>query len=53
MSLVSKGWIGEIFYFEELAKDGAADKVYEFMFVSPPLRVVGGVGNPLNPQAIK
>jgi len=52
--IVNQGMIiGEIFYFEELAKDCAADKVYEFMFVSPPLRVVGGVGSPLNPQAIK
>lgn len=45
--------IGEIFYFEDLAKDCAEDKVYEFLFASPPLRVVGGVGSPINPQAIK
>jgi kynurenine formamidase len=52
--IVNQGMIiGEIFYFEDLAKDCAADGVYEFMFVSPPLRVVGGVGTPINPQAIK
>ena len=45
--------LGEIFDFEELAKDCAADGVYEFMFVAPPLRIVGGVGSPLSPLAIK
>lgn len=52
--IVNQGMIiGELFYFEELAKDCATDKVYEFMFVAPPLRVVGGVGSAINPQAIK
>ena len=31
----------------------AADGVYEFQLVAPPLRVTGGVGSPLNPIAIK
>lgn len=52
--IVNQGMIiGEIFYFEDLATDSAEDGVYEFMFVSPPLRVTGGVGSPINPQAIK
>jgi len=52
--LVNQGVaLGEIFDFEELAKDCAADGVYEFMMVAPPLRIVGGVGSPLSPLAIK
>ena len=45
--------IGEMFDLEELAADCAADGVYEFLFVAPPLLVTGGVGSPINPQAIK
>jgi kynurenine formamidase len=45
--------LGEIFDLEELADDCAADGVYEFLFVAPPLTVTGGVGSPVNPQAIK
>lgn len=45
--------IGEIFSLEDLATDCAADKVYEFMFVAPPLPITGAVGSPINPQAIK
>jgi kynurenine formamidase len=45
--------LGEIFDFEALAKDCADDGVYEFMMVAPPLRIVGGVGSPLSPLAIK
>jgi len=45
--------VGEIFALDELAEDCAADGVYEFMFVAPPLRLVGGFGSPVNPQAIK
>ena len=45
--------IGEIFSLEDLANDCAADKVYEFMFVAPPLPITGAVGSPINPQAIK
>ncbi len=52
--LVNQGVpIGEIWDFEALAKDCAADGVYEFMLVAPPLRIVGGVGSPLSPLAIK
>ena len=45
--------IGEIFSLEDLGNDCAADKVYEFMFVAPPLPITGAVGSPINPQAIK
>ncbi len=45
--------VGEIFDLEELADDCAADGVYEFMFVAPPLTITGAVGSPVNPQAIK
>ena len=37
----------------ELAADCAADGVYEFQLVAPPLSVTGGVGSPVNPIAIK
>ena len=45
--------VGEIFDLEELAEDCAADGVYEFMFVAPPLTITGAVGSPVNPQSIK
>jgi kynurenine formamidase len=45
--------VGEIFDLESLADDCAEDKVYEFMFVAPPLPITGAVGSPVNPQAIK
>ncbi|MCL4231003.1 MAG: cyclase family protein [Dehalococcoidia bacterium] len=45
--------VGEIFALDELAADCAADGVYEFMFVAPPLPITGAVGSPLNPLAIK
>jgi kynurenine formamidase len=45
--------LGEIFIFEELAKDCAADEVYEFLWVAPPLYIPHAVGSPLNPLAIK
>jgi kynurenine formamidase len=45
--------MGEIFYLKDLANDCADDGVYEFMFVAPPLPITGGVGSPINPQAIK
>ena len=45
--------IGELFFFEKLASDCATDGIYEFMFVAPPLNLIGGTGSPLNPQAIK
>jgi len=45
--------VGEMFYLEDLAADCARDRVYEFFFVAPPLRITGGVGSPINPIAIK
>jgi len=45
--------LGEIFHFEELATDCAADGVYEFLWVAPPLYIPHAVGSPLNPLAIK
>ncbi len=45
--------VGEIFYLEELSKDCAADKLYEFLFVAPALPITGAVGSPTNPLAIK
>ncbi len=45
--------VGEIFDLEEIGEDCAADEVYEFMFVAPPLPITGAVGSPINPQAIK
>lgn len=45
--------LGEYWDLTALAADCAADGVYEFQLVAPPLRVVGGVGSPVNPIAIK
>jgi kynurenine formamidase len=45
--------VGEIFALDELAEDCAADEVYEFLFVAPPLPITRAVGSPINPQAIK
>jgi kynurenine formamidase len=45
--------VGEIFDLEALADDCAADGIYEFMFVAPPLPITHAVGSPINPQAIK
>lgn len=45
--------LGEIFDLEELAEDCAADGVYEFMFTAPPIKVIGGVGTPITPLAMK
>ncbi|HXJ34009.1 MAG TPA: cyclase family protein [Candidatus Eisenbacteria bacterium] len=45
--------LGEMFDFEALAADCAADGVWECLFTAPPLRVTGGVGSPLNPLAVK
>ncbi len=54
VAIVNMGMlVGEIFDLEGLAADCAADGVYEFLFVAPPLPVTGAVGSPINPQAIK
>ena len=45
--------LGEMWDMEALAADCAADGVYEFLLVAPPLTVTGSVGSPVNPQAIK
>jgi kynurenine formamidase len=45
--------VGEIFALDELAADCAADGVWEFLFVAPPLPITRAVGSPINPQAIK
>jgi kynurenine formamidase len=45
--------LGEFWNLEELAVDCAEDGVYEFMLAAQPLRIVGGVGSPLNPLALK
>jgi kynurenine formamidase len=45
--------LGEIFDLDALAADCASDGVWEFFLTAPPLRVVGGVGTPVTPLAIK
>ena len=45
--------LGEIFDLEALAEDCASDGVWNFLLCAPPLRVVGGVGSPVSPLAIK
>jgi kynurenine formamidase len=45
--------LGEYWDLTALAEDCAADGIYEFQLVAPPLRVTGAVGSPLNPIAIK
>ncbi|OBI40686.1 cyclase [Mycobacterium kyorinense] len=45
--------LGEYWDLTALAADCAADGIYEFQLVAPPLRVVGAVGSPVNPIAIK
>jgi kynurenine formamidase len=45
--------LGEIWVLDELARDCAADGVYECLVSAPPLAIIGAVGSPLNPVAIK
>jgi kynurenine formamidase len=45
--------LGELWDLEELAADCAADGVYEFLLVAPPLNLPGAMGSPLNPIALK
>lgn len=45
--------LGEYWNLTALADDCAADGVYEFQLVAPPLSVTGAVGSPVNPIAIK
>ena len=45
--------LGEYWNLTALAADCAEDGVFEFQLVAPPLNVVGAVGSPVNPIAIK
>jgi kynurenine formamidase len=45
--------IGEQFNLEDLAVDCAADQRYEFMLVSVPINLEGGIASPPNAVAIK
>jgi kynurenine formamidase len=45
--------LGELWDLDELADECANDGVYEFMLVSVPLYIPGGVGSPANAYAIK
>jgi kynurenine formamidase len=45
--------LGEQFNLEKLAADCAEDKRYEFMLVSVPLNLPGGIASPPNAVAIK
>jgi kynurenine formamidase len=45
--------LGEYWDLTGLAADCAEDGVYEFQLIAPPLKVVGAVGAPVNPIAIK
>ncbi len=45
--------LGEQFILDPLAEDCAADKRYEFMMVSVPMNLEGGIASPPNAVAIK
>ena len=45
--------LGELFVLAPLAQDCATDRRYEFMVVSTPLHVEGGIASPPNAVAIK
>jgi kynurenine formamidase len=45
--------LGELFVLAPLAEDCARDRQYEFMVVSTPLHVEGGIASPPNAVAIK
>ena len=45
--------LGELFDFESLAAECAGDARFDFLFVSVPLNLVGGVGSPANAIAIR
>jgi kynurenine formamidase len=45
--------VGEIFDLEALADDCAQDGVYEMFLSANPLPVIGSVGGPINPTAVK
>jgi hypothetical protein len=45
--------LGEFWFLEDLARDCAADGVYEFLVTAQALPITGGTGSPVNPLAIK
>jgi hypothetical protein len=45
--------LGELFVLAPLAEDCARDGRYEFMLVSAPMLLVGGIATPPNAVAIK
>jgi len=45
--------LGELFELKQLAEDCASDGCYEFMVVSTPLHIDGGIASPPNAVAIK
>jgi len=45
-------WIGEIFDLEQLAERCHGLGRWQFLFSAPPLSISGGIGSPINPQAI-
>jgi hypothetical protein len=45
--------IGELWDLDGLAEDCAADGVFEFLLVSAPLNVPGGIGSPSNAIVLK
>ena len=45
--------LGELWWLADLARDCAADGVYEAFLVSAPLNAPGGIGSPANAVAIK
>ena len=44
---------GEMFDLEALGQDCEADRIYDGLFVGPPLGFTGAVGSPLNPILMK
>jgi hypothetical protein len=45
--------LGELWWLADLARDCAADGVYEAFLVSAPLNAPGGIGSPASAVAIK
>jgi kynurenine formamidase len=45
--------LGELFDLEGLAEDCVADRRWTMFFCATPLKVVGGVGSPITPLAMK
>jgi hypothetical protein len=43
---------GELFDLEELASECASARTYEFLFVSKPMYIPGGIGSPANAVAV-